>query len=326
MAITLSELPQGLNKNAYLITETELDIKEIIINDIMNLAKREKTTIKLQKAIRSCSKNIDNKEFKKTVALSLALFANKVYIETITAFQVPNLTINEAITAVKEIDKGYNIATPNNTYMRNYMGKVKERLRSISTQMAKEDYTSRVSLRNIAEIVERQEYHEQEIESFKQNNIELVWIVPHANCSERCEPFQGKLYSISNNQGVIDNIPYEPLSNATDIFDVTKAGKVYKNGCISGFNCRHKLEPYKHGSRPVQIPAKVIEKQREVNNTQRAYERQIRRLRSQAILFKDVSKTTARMAKIKAKAVYNDYKEYSREKSVAFYPSRVEVD
>ena len=221
--------------------------------------------------------------------------------------------------------RAYETRVPLDVYAKDYIKMVEERLNYLAGIDAKDDYSERVSLRNIAEMQVRQERHQQELQDIVDTGNDLVWIVPHANCSERCEPWQGKLYSISGRYGEIDGIEFQPLSNATDIYETTKSGKVYKNGCISGFNCRHILKPYTKGNKPTEIPASVIDKQREVDRTQRYLERGVRTWKERALLFKGIDNKRYIYSKNKAKEWNERYIGYSRDNQVAYYPSRTDI-
>ena len=109
----------------------------------------------------------------------------------------------------------------------------------------------------------------------------------------------------------------------TEVFTTTKAGKTYRNGIIYGFNCRHYLIPYNDGNKPLEVPADIVAKQREINDTQRAMERRVRDLRELASTTPIKSdRTRARKAAVKA---YEEYKQYCKDNKVAYYPSRVQV-
>ena len=174
-------------------------------------------------------------------------------------------------------------------------------------------------------------------EKLYESGVDLVWIDTHANCSERCQPWKGKLYSISGKSGVIDGISYQPLSNATDRCDTTKSGKTYINGTLTGFNCRHTTTPYKKGSKPSHIPADVIERQRAIETKQREMERTIRKYEAETLGWKAMRKTSLSNEdreianKQYKKSLYlvekwqEKYKNFSRENNVAYYPSRLKV-
>ena len=101
-----------------------------------------------------------------------------------------------------------------------------------------------LSLRNSAEIEARHQVQTERIEELRRKGTRIVWCSSHSDCSRRCEPWQGKLYSLDGTSGTVDGLSYQPLEIATDIYETTRTGKVWKNGLL-GFNCRHYLTPYK---------------------------------------------------------------------------------
>ena len=156
--------------------------------------------------------------------------------------------------------------------------------------------------------------------------VRLVWIDSHANCSERCAPFQGRLYSLTGESGKEDGIPYVPLEEATDIYETTRSGRVWKNGCVSGFNCRHKLVDYKKGFRPIKIPQEVIDRERNIDSQLRKYERTIRMYETRALGWKANDRLDLyRRYRAKAKEWTDRYIAFARENKVAFYPSRLDI-
>lgn len=214
------------------------------------------------------------------------------------------------------------IAQPLKKFCQDYMEQVETAYRDLSTSEAKDSYSDRVSLRNVCEMTERYNKKQQEIQDLIDAGEDLVYISSHANSSERCQPFQGRLYSLSGKSGTIDGISYEPLSTATDIYVTTKSGKVYKNGCISGFNCRHTLQKYRKGAKPSYVSAKTIDKYREINDTQRAMERAIREKKALSVGLKDIRPKVAAQFKKEATKLFKEYTEYSKNNDVAYYPSR----
>lgn len=331
---------EQLNWQAILIEETQTELKALIKDLILTGKSKYEIAQSVLKKIKNCIDELESPTLKFTAERSLALYAQRVYNilnELFAGFTFIGLTALVAVSKGKatpkqyrqalkmKLDNAYNIAQPLEIYAKDYMDIVKQRLDYLSKLEAKEDYSSRVTLRNIAEMQVRQERHEQELQDLIDNGHDLVWIVPHANCSKRCEPFQGKLYSISGKSGIIDGIRYQPLSEATDVYEVTKAGKIYKNGCLSGFNCRHTLQAYNKGNRPIEIPARVINRQREINNKQRYLERGIRHWKDRALLFKDIDKSQYLFSYRKAKEWNKKYIEFSKTNNVPYYPSRTDV-
>lgn len=215
---------------------------------------------------------------------------------------------------------------PRHEYMKTYMKDVKSMVEQLVAENAQEAYDSNVSLRNIAEMTVRYDGQIDMIDRLRKNGVRLVWIVPHANCSKRCEPYQGHLYSLDGTQGTIDGIQFRPLEYATDNPRdryVTKKGVVYQNGCITGFNCRHRLEEYRSGSKPSHIPKSVVEKQRAVNDKQRSYEREIRYLKKLSVQMKGTPEGKA--AREKARKTTEKYIKFCEKNSVAYYPDRINI-
>ena len=303
--------------------------------------------------VKRYTKDIDDEEFKIKAVNSLLAYATVAYRRLQEQFAGMNIALLSAVMAytAKEtssykrekalqtiLREEQNIlptetepteyvetAQAANEWSETYMKRVNTAWRELAESEAKDSYSDRVSLRNIAEMKERWDKKQSEIQELVDDGTDLVWIDNHANCSERCQKWQGKLYSISGRSGTIDGIPFQPLANATDIYTQTKAGKVYKNGCISGFNCRHRLTKYSKGNKPIEVSAETIERARTINDTQRAYEREIRDNKALAIGLKDVDPQQAKEYVLQARKLTQEYEEYSKKNEVAFYPSRCRV-
>lgn len=222
-------------------------------------------------------------------------------------------------------DTAYNRATPLYKYYKTVHAAVVNELNKIALMEPKPDYASNVSLRNIAEMTVRYDGQLQMIDNLKQNGVNLVWIEPHSNCSERCEKWQGKLYSLDGTSGKIDGYSYEPLDKAMNIYVTTKSGKVYKNGCITGYNCRHKLTPYSKGNKPVEIPAAVVERQRALEKKQRQYERAIRYQRERTGLFQGIDNNISSAARKAAAELNKKYRAYCLENKLPYMEDRLKV-
>ena len=148
----------------------------------------------------------------------------------------------------------YNEAVPLNTLYREYTEQVNLVLDELIAVNAKEDYYTNVNLRNIAEMTIRYDDQLDMIEGLREKGEKLVYIEAHVNCSKRCEKYQvggsmhpSGLYSLDGTTGkTAEGVHYKPLEFATnnpiDLY-TTRAGKQYQNGCITGFNCRHRLVP-----------------------------------------------------------------------------------
>ena len=241
----------------------------------------------------------------------------------VTAMSQSGMSVDGVMEYGEMKGQWWTIEQPLGEFSKDYMKKVRSAFGDLAKSNAKDDYASNVSLRNISEMTVRYDRKQAEKAKLEKDGVKLVWISAHANCSERCQAAQGKLYSLDGSSGEIDGHKYRPLEDVTEVYTTTKAGKSYRNGIIYGFNCRHYLIPYNHGNKPLEVPADIVAKQREINETQRAMERQVRDLRELAVTTPVKSDSTeARKAAIKA---YKEYKDYCREHKVAYYPSRVQV-
>lgn len=223
----------------------------------------------------------------------------------------------------------YNRATPLTTQYDKVLRRVMRGVREIVMMTPKPDYETNVNLRNIAEMETRLQHQHEMINTLREQGTRLVWIEPHANCSRRCEKYQGKLYSLDGTSGVIDGEPFLPLRTATDNpadFYTTKNGITYHNGCITGFNCRHRLIPYQKGNKPITIPAKIIRRQRILEEEQRGIERSIRRARETTKLLAGIGAGKAYTAALRRQVeLREEYEAFSRKHHIPFYRERLRV-
>lgn len=326
---------EGLDWQTALIMEMQTDIKQTIANGVLLGLTWAQLNTQISEIIKDTDELSDS--LKERARQSLLIFATVLLRQMQTALNGVNLSILSQVQqyADKPSQKTADelktqmrnqyieIAQPLKEYSEEYMRKVKKAFDELADSVAKDDYSSNVSLRNVSEMTVRYEDKLKEVEKIKAAGTDLVYISAHANCSKRCQAAQGKLYSLSGKSGEIDGERYQPLSDVTEVYYTTKSGKTYRNGILYGFNCRHYLIPYTRGNKPVEVPAEVVKKYREINDTQRAMERDVRRLLDRAVT---APTTVERRAwKTKAKSAYERYKTYSAKNKVAYYPSRVEL-
>ena len=208
---------------------------------------------------------------------------------------------------------------------------IKDNVKPVYDRMAKQfpldpnDITGRNSLRNLAEMEVRYQGHLDNIEELRAAGHRLVMASVHADCSERCAKWQGRVYSLDGTSGTTsDGRKFVPLEEATDVFYTTKAGKTYKNGLL-GFNCRHYLIPYKEGYRFPKPNAQEERKQYAITLKQRALEREVRKWRTEAVTLKQLDRKGYLEAKNKAEEWNKQYIEFSRANKRAYYPSRTKI-
>ena len=188
------------------------------------------------------------------------------------------------------------------------------------------------SLRNVAEIHVRHDYQQASIEQMRVAGIKLVWASTHIDCSPRCFPWQGKLYSLDGTYGTTANgISYIPIEVAINVPYTTRAGKTYMNGLL-GFNCRHRLIPYNDEQEPPKgyTKAQTI-KAYQLDLKQRAMEREIRRVKERAHLLKgvqDVEKGEVSKMFGEAREMTKKYRKFCRDNDrvAMIYRTQVTVE
>lgn len=317
---------------AIAVTEAETEIRQVVRNGFLLGVTKVAVNKQVQKVIQNCVKQFEkDKFFVEDTIKSLNAFANRIW-RTLSVGLVGQ-TLNIAKALYKADKKGEiigeevlkrRVGLPQDTYIKTYMKSVKRVMGKLADFQAldPEDKKGRNSLRNKAEMTARDEYHENEIADFKAEKVKLVVCSVHSDCSKRCAPWQGKIYSLDGTSGMIDGKKFQPLEKATDIYVTTKKGRTWKNGLL-GFNCRHKLYKYTPN---MQMP-KVSERERKaeykITEQQREYERQIRDLRAKADMSLDKDERASYRAK--AAILNKKYEAFSRKNERAFYPDRTRI-
>lgn len=292
----------------------------------------------VRKIIKETITDLESKELKISAKQTLENYVRQLMQKAFMSIGIPltlmTMAFNSLSTGAKfeNIAKTYSaelpkdvfeIAQPKNVFSEEYAKRVKE----VYNELAKAEpmYDTNISLRNIAEMTVRYDRTMEQIQGFISRGVNLVVGSQHANCSKRCEKWQGGHYTLDNTYQVVDGIEFQPLSNATDQYYTTKKGKTYKNGYLTGYNCRHYLMEYKKGMRQVSVSADVVEKQREIDHKMRYMERQIRQWKDMALMHKGVDRELYLQARQKAINYNKKYIEFAKSNKRAYYPSRTDV-
>lgn len=297
-----------LNKQVGAVQDAETEIKVLTLNSVLNKEDYGTTNKKVLAVINKAVNKIESADIKNNVKTTLTNYASRIYLEWLKIFGTAALGMvvlgvlsekeikpTESVkTALKSLpqeipDYVYNRAVPLYEEPKLY----EKQINTVLDAQAKEDYSERYSLRASIERQVRSDWQDKQLQALKESGIKFVWIDTHANCSERCQAWQGRLYSLDGTSGKIDGIPYQPLENATERYETTKAGKTYRNGTLTGFNCRHKAIPYKKGFKPQTIPAEVINRQREIEKKQRELERNCRKYETRALGYRELKNNKA---------------------------------
>ena len=202
-----------------------------------------------------------------------------------------------------------------------YRRKMKQAYLRYAVQLADDParYNKNVSLRNLAEVEVRRQEVNDALARLRSQGVCLAWASSHVDCSQRCAPWQGRLYSLDGTSGTVDGIPFIPIETAINVVD--KYG--YING-LFGFNCRHRLIPYYKGLQPTQDYSHAqMAKERAIDKRQRELERTIRKWKERGFVLRKGHREESLSAFAKAREWTEVYKKYSIENGREYYPERI---
>lgn len=253
----MTEATSRLNKSVQAIEDAQTEIRELMKNAYLLGMTRIQIEVALNDVIKRAVRNIHIPRLKRDTILSLKNFAYRqqgIWLSigvspALLLFlgggskQQPPQPLSRELTAITGIvPSAFNTGVPLSRY---YNDVWKTKVQPVLDELVKakaldpNDYSGRNSLRNLAEMEVRYQDHKDKVTELKADGVKIVACSSHADCSERCAPYQGRLYSLDGTTGTIDGYKYVPLEEATqnprDRY-VTKAGRVYQNGLL-GFNC-----------------------------------------------------------------------------------------
>lgn len=311
-------------------------VKQIIEKAVLNGWDDAKLTQELNKCIAKNCANIKNLIVREQTRKSLVTSAKKWHYELKQSLQILNTNLVTSGLPIQKtpaatlmytrsmLNSGNMVGRP---IIENYQRQVKVALKAFAADppmyaQNADGTIKQTVLRNVAEMTVRYEANIQDVQNLVNKGVKLVWTSSHPNCSPRCKDYQGKLWSLDGTSGVINGIKYSPIQEALE--GKNKDG----NGIISGYNCRHRLIEYQEGSRPPQdFTAAQIKKEYAIDKRQRAYENNIRHLKTEEMALREAGedKEASKLRK-KWQKLTKDYKVYSLQQGRAFYPYRCVID
>lgn len=338
---------------AIALEEAETKIRKTVKYEYFSRMPKAKIDKKVYDIIRLALKDIELPVLKDAAVRSLRKFYQKQYNELVRSFgrllpvfsavlllsgkrlngdaMTPTHAQKQRAMDLLE-ENGYGSArimgTPLQRYSEEYIKKnIAPVLERLAKQEAKDpdDITGRNSLRNRAEMEVRYQGHINEVAGLRGKGVKLVIASAHADCSQRCMPWQGRVFSLDGTSGTTeDGRHYVPLEEATNVPYVTKAGRTYMNGLL-GFNCRHYLVEYRNGYQ-FPKPNPFLEKREyQITEEQRRLERNVRIWRTRAVESQGQDAKTYKKAKAKAKEWNDAYIAFSKANNRAYYPSRTKI-
>lgn len=337
-----------------LVQTATTQVKQLVTEGVSHGVPQEELVAQLNAAISSVCREIADVGLREQVKKSLVTAARKWHYELSNLFRIldSNLQRKQPLRVdvgdlfrktpyerMREfrtvLDDGNQAGLP---IIRDYQQSVRTAVRALSAEPPKiitprggRAYAMPVRLR--AEMAVRYAAAVENLQRLVSEGALFCWISSHASCSPRCADFQGKLYSLFEGKvtldgkeygevGTIDGIPYRPINEAL-------AGKNGDgNGCISGYNCRHRAVEYKRGSRPPQdFTEATMRREYAVDKQQRSYENRIRQMKTEEKLLRSIGMTEEASAlRKKWRLLTLEYQEYSISHDRAYYPYRCVID
>ena len=346
---TLSAPSPNVSANMLLAMQSATTkIKELITQNIVNGGGQDDLTKELNKVIAEACAKISDKAMREEVRKAFVTSARKWFYEISQTIKIVNHNLRNEVRKTLPANTLYALdlnAIFNNSpkqiidnfrpYMdfnakgraliEDYENSVKLGLKAIaadppiSTRLTKEGKPVKVSLRNRVEMAIRYDANLKDVKNLVDNGVKLVWTSSHPNCSPRCAPHQGKLYSLDGTSGTINGIRYTPLA------DVLKLNG--GNSIINGYNCRHRLIEYRPGSHPpTDYSEEEIKREYAIDQRQRHYENTIRNMKAEERLLRQSGFTQEASALRKKWQMLNKhYEAYSMRNDRAFYRWRTRI-
>ena len=333
------------NINPYVLAteEAQSELRELVKRAYMPRLSLRTVNTALEKIINKAAKDVQIERLKNDIRRSLINFANAqrrawqslnitpallLFLGSVQGKKNPPLP-PESI--ARELPKYYKTTAKGVPLQTYYKDVWEKQVRPIFNKRGKEkaldpnDFSEKHnSLRNLAEMEVRYHDHIDSIESLKNSGVKLVVCSAHEDCSERCAPWQGKVYSLDGTSGTTpEGYKYVPLERATDHYYTTKAGRTYKNGLL-GFNCRHKLSEYKGELLPT-VSEKERRKEYAITRKQRELEKKVRNARAEMLINKDINRPKYLEARRNAIDFNKEYMQFSKDNNRAYYPMRTRI-
>jgi hypothetical protein len=229
----------------------------------------------------------------------------------------------ESIANLREFQTIYEEATAG--YYYNYTEKVKQAMDELAQQHLTLD---KYSLRNRAEMKVRYDAINEDLNKLKDKGVKFVISSAHANASERCQWWQGKIFELdidiaTREMGQYDGVkPKQSIKGYSDGKPYYSLKEACENGLLS-YNCQHRLIAYYKGIHLQTYDLVKVEKRRNISQNQRYLERQIRLLRTRLELSVDDAEKKALRKQIKQ--LREEYAQFCENNNVPRYDWRTQI-
>lgn len=311
---------EELDAEPVMIEETILGIQETFLTQYSLIVEYFK---------REAKKNEKNKKFLtvKWIALSSkdgsGYDAKSLVIgDSEDVKDISKLNLRDFMTEYDEASEGYYINYPE--AVRNTMNEMTNKIAGASVEF------NHTSIRSSAELSVRYNLIQEDLKRIGEKGF--VVATQHANASERCSWWQGKLFIIDFDVEARQMSEYpgkevvKPLVKPIGKID----GKPYyslKTACENGFlsyNCQHRLVKYEKGMHmPTPLSANLVSKRRDISQKQRYLERCIRQAKTDELVL--VGLEDRKKAVEKSKKYQKMYKDFCKSNNVPMYQWRTQV-
>ncbi len=212
-------------------------------------------------------------------------------------------------------------------FCRDYYKRIKATVKRLCEEEAKDPNDKKAcnSMRYTAEMVVREQEHEKNLSDLRSKGVKWVIISSHADCSKRCAPFQGKVFSLDGTSGITDDgRHYVPIETATDIYYTTKSGRVWKNG-LFGFNCRHYAIPYQSYRKFPEVSEWERDRKYEAHITQYDLEKQIRDAKLESEMYRGIDNRYADERYTESRMLIKTYKAYTKQEELIVHRKDLKI-
>lgn len=283
--------PELLRESMPIIERCEMAVKTLIMTDVRAYRPRSATFRDIRELIDECIKSLpedfpDREKTERELKTSAVVWYERfaaAYLIILIALKLPTPTAPLITIAGESVGGGGTVTMPKDVVDRLTTPEAKERyVKLLTAQIEKlanmpiKDYAQKSSLSIWArsEIDIRRQMHEKQIAVMIAKGDTVKRLSAHADCSKRCEPWQGKLVSLTL-PAINERFETGTELNGEKVYSLKAITAVvdkygYRNNIIVGFNCRHRLvnpdvtaPEYRRGE---------IEEARAVNKTMRALE------------------------------------------------------
>ena len=183
------------------------------------------------------------------------------------------------------------------------------------------------SLRNMAEIKARYEIINDDLKRIKASGVEYVVATAHANASERCSWWQGKIFIIdmdiaTREMGQYKGKPQQDIKGYIDGKPYYSLFQACENGFLS-YNCQHRLVKYYKGIYIPKYNLVDVEKKRNLTSKQRYLENMIRKHKMNEV--NALTSEERNQAIENSKAYQKEYNEFCIENNLVNYEWRTRI-